>query len=73
MIALMRLHVAESEITFNVQASPEGGYEANALGSSIFTQADTLDEMKTMLQDSMRCHFEPLAFASLSTGPTPDC
>ena len=36
--------MAESEIIFAVEESPEGGYEAQALGYSIFTQADSLDE-----------------------------
>ncbi|MGH9431971.1 MAG: 2-oxoisovalerate dehydrogenase [Terriglobia bacterium] len=51
--------MAESEIIFAVEESPEGGYEARALGHSIFTQAETLDELKVMLQDAVRCHFEP--------------
>jgi hypothetical protein len=33
--------MAESEIIFSVQESPEGGYEARALGFSIYTQTDT--------------------------------
>jgi hypothetical protein len=49
----------ETEIIFSVQESPEGGYEARALGYPIYTQADTLDELKTMMQDAVRCHFEP--------------
>jgi hypothetical protein len=51
--------MAESEIIFAVSESPEGGYEARALGHSIFTQADTMEELKTMVQDAVRCHFEP--------------
>lgn len=51
--------MAEIEIIFSVQESPEGGYEARALGYPIYTQADTLDELKTMMQDAVRCHFEP--------------
>ena len=51
--------MAESEIIFSVEESPEGGYEARALGFSIYTQADTLDELKAMVQDAVRCHFEP--------------
>lgn len=47
----------QSEIIFSVRESPEGGYEARALGYSIFTQADTLDELKTMLRDAVACHF----------------
>jgi hypothetical protein len=48
-----------TEIIFSVQESPEGGYEARALGFSIYTQADTLDELKAMVQDAVRCHFDP--------------
>ena len=50
--------MAESEIIFAVEESPEGGYEAQALGYSIFTQADSLEELKRMVQDAVRCHFE---------------
>jgi predicted RNase H-like HicB family nuclease len=53
--------MADSEIIFTVQESPEGGYEARALGFSIYTQADTLEELKGMVQDAVRCHFEPTA------------
>lgn len=47
------------EITLVVQESPEGGYEARAVGHSIFTEADTLDELRATIQDTVRCHFEP--------------
>jgi hypothetical protein len=49
--------MADSEIIFAVAESPEGGYEARALGHPIFTQADTLEELKTMLRDAVACHF----------------
>ncbi len=48
-----------SEIIFNVEESPEGGYEAHALGFAIFTQADSMDELRQMVRDAVRCHFEP--------------
>jgi hypothetical protein len=48
----------QSEIIFSVQESPEGGYEARALGFSIFTQADSLDELKTVIRDAVSCHFD---------------
>jgi hypothetical protein len=51
--------MAETEIIFSVEESPQGGYEARAVGFSIYTQADTLDELKAMVQDAVRCHFEP--------------
>lgn len=48
----------QSEIIFSVQESPEGGYQARALGFSIFTEADSLEELKTMIRDAVSCHFE---------------
>lgn len=48
----------DSEIIFSVHESPEGGYEARALGHAIFTQADSMDELKAMVRDAVRCHFE---------------
>jgi hypothetical protein len=47
-----------NEVIFVVEESPEGGYEAHALGHSIFTQADTMDELKAMVEDAVRCHFD---------------
>jgi hypothetical protein len=48
----------DSEIIFAVEESPEGGYEAHALGHAIFTQADSMDELREMVRDAVRCHFE---------------
>lgn len=47
-----------NEIIFLVQDSQEGGFEARALGYSIFSQAETLDELREMVKDAVRCHFE---------------
>jgi len=47
-----------SEIIFLVEEAPEGGYTARALGHSIFTEADTLEELKEAVQDAVRCHFD---------------
>ena len=46
------------EIIFSVRESPEGGYEASALGFAIFTEADTLEQLRENLRDAVRCHFE---------------
>jgi len=54
-----------SEIIFVVEESPEGGYEARAVGYSVFAEADTLDELKLRIQDAVRCHFEPSEKPSL--------
>ena len=47
-----------TEIIFIVEESPEGGFEAKALGHSIFTEADTLDELKQNIKEAIHCHFE---------------
>ena len=49
----------EVEIIFSVAESPEGGYEARALGYPIFTQADDLSVLRDMVRDAVRCHFDP--------------
>ena len=49
---------AEEEIIFLVEESPEGGYEAGALGHSIFTEADTFEEVRHAVVDAVGCHFE---------------
>lgn len=51
--------MSDSEIIFSVQESAEGGFEAHALGHSIHTQAETMEELKTMLKDAVHCHFSP--------------
>ena len=50
--------VTDQEIIFTVTEAPEGGYEARALGHSIFTEGDSMDELKEMVQDAVRCHFD---------------
>ncbi len=47
-----------SELIFQVEASPEGGYTARALGASIFTEADDLEDLHTQVRDAVRCHFD---------------
>lgn len=47
-----------TEIIFLVQESLEGGFEARALSTSIYTEADTLDELKEMIRDAVSCHFD---------------
>jgi hypothetical protein len=47
-----------AEIVFLVEEAPEGGFTAKALGYSIFTEADTWNELKAAIQDALACHFE---------------
>jgi len=48
----------ESEIVFLVKESEEGGYEARALSHSIFTEADSPEELRAMVKDAVACHFD---------------
>ncbi len=54
-----------NEIIFLVEEAPEGGYQARALGHAIFTEADTFEELRDVVQDAVRCHFEEAQRPSL--------
>ena len=47
-----------NETIFLVEEDPEGGFTASALGYSIFTQGDTLEELKNNIKDAIDCHFD---------------
>ncbi|MBF0205288.1 MAG: 2-oxoisovalerate dehydrogenase [Oligoflexia bacterium] len=47
-----------NEIIFVIEVAPEGGYTARALGQSIFTEGDTIEELETNIKDAVICHFE---------------
>lgn len=47
-----------SEIVFLVEDAPEGGLIARALGHSIFTEADTYDELRTQVREAVHLHFD---------------
>ena len=47
-----------SEIVFLVEDAPEGGLSARALGHSIFTEADTYDELQSQVRDAVHVHFD---------------
>jgi len=47
-----------SEILFVVREADDGGYLAEAVGHSIFTEAETLEELRAMVRDAVACHFE---------------
>jgi len=46
------------ELFFLVEENAEGGFTARALGESIFTQGETIDEVKDNIRDAVSCHFE---------------
>ena len=45
------------EIIFVVEYAPEGGFSARSLDASIFTQAETAEELHVRVRDAVRCHF----------------
>jgi hypothetical protein len=49
--------MSETEIIFVFRGSPEGGFEARALGYSIFAQAESMDELTANVKDAIACHF----------------
>ena len=46
------------ELIFLVEESLDGGYEAKALGESIFTEAENLNDLKESIKDAIKCHFD---------------
>ncbi len=51
-------NAAMKEIIFVIENSDEGGYVAKALGASIYTEGETLDELKRNIKDAIKCHFD---------------
>ena len=47
-----------AEIIFEVTEAVEGGYDARALGYSIYTQGENWDDLKEMARDAVLCHFD---------------
>ena len=46
------------EIIFLVEESDEGGYTAKGMGVSIFTEAETFEDLKESVKDAIHCHYE---------------
>lgn len=46
------------EVFFLIEESIEGGYIAKALGESIYTEANNIEDLKNEIRDAVLCHFE---------------
>ncbi len=46
------------ELIFLVEESDEGVCTAKGLGVSIFTEAETKEELRESVKDAVRCNFE---------------
>jgi predicted RNase H-like HicB family nuclease len=47
-----------TEIIFIVEDALEGGFTAKALGESIFTEAETIEELRLNVKEAVECHFD---------------
>ncbi|WP_295476382.1 2-oxoisovalerate dehydrogenase [Synechococcus sp. UW140] len=47
-----------SEIMFVVEEADDGSYRASAVGESIYTEADNLENLHSEIRDAVQCHFE---------------
>ena len=46
------------EIIFLVEESEEGGYIAKGMGISIYTEAETLADLRVAVKEAVHCHFD---------------
>jgi hypothetical protein len=47
-----------NELIFLVEEATDGGFIARALGHSIFTEAETLEDLREQVRDAVQCHFD---------------
>ena len=46
-----------SELVFEITQEADGGYVAEALGESIFTEADSWEELRTNVREAVRAFY----------------
>jgi hypothetical protein len=46
------------EVIFMVEESVEGGFIAKGLGVSIYTEAESMEELRVAVKDAVLCHFD---------------
>ena len=46
------------EVIFIVEESQDGGFIAKGLGVSIYTEADSMEELRVAVKDAVLCHFD---------------
>ena len=56
-----------NEIIFYIEDSDEGGFEARALGHSIFTDGETVEELRENIKEALQCHFEENSMPKMVT------
>lgn len=46
------------EIIFLIEDADDGGFIAKGLGYGIYTDADTVEELRENIRDAVNCHFD---------------
>lgn len=46
------------ELIFLIEEAEEGGFTAKALGEGIFTEGETMEELKENIKEAVACHFD---------------
>jgi predicted RNase H-like HicB family nuclease len=46
-----------TELIFLIEEALEGGYTARALGESIFTEAETMEELRVNIKEAVDCYY----------------
>ncbi len=46
------------KVIFIIEKDPNGGFNASALEYSIFTQGETIEEVRENIIDAISCHFD---------------
>jgi len=47
-----------NEIIFYIEDADDGTYAARALGYPIFTDGESIEELRNNIRDAVTCHFE---------------
>lgn len=47
-----------NEIIFLVEEADEGGYTARAVNEAIFTEGDSLDDVRRNVREAVECHYD---------------
>ncbi len=52
------MELQDSEIIFLVEDASEGGFLARSADDTVFTEANTFEELRAAVKDAVRCQFE---------------
>jgi hypothetical protein len=47
-----------SELVFQVEEDADGGFTAKAAGAAIFTEADSIEELRRNVREAVECYYD---------------